>query len=47
MSTPDHHRLGGEQVCGDRKRLEELEALLLHKFARREGLEERRARSAE
>src|SRR5262249_24231301 len=46
MSTPDYHRLGGEQVRGDRKRLEELEALLLQKFARWEWLEERRARSA-
>ena len=47
MSTPDYHRLGGEQVRGDRKRLEELEALLLQKFARWEWLEERRARSAQ
>jgi ATP-binding cassette subfamily F protein uup len=46
MSTPDYHRLGGEQARGDRKRLEELEALLLQKFARWEWLEERRARSA-
>ncbi|HKD52796.1 MAG TPA: ATP-binding cassette domain-containing protein [Steroidobacteraceae bacterium] len=46
MSTPDYHRLGGAQVRGDRKRLEELEALLLQKFARWEWLEERRARSA-
>jgi ABC transport system ATP-binding/permease protein len=45
MSTPAYHRLGGEQVRGDRKRLEELEALLLQKFARWEWLEERRARS--
>ncbi|MBV9727542.1 MAG: ATP-binding cassette domain-containing protein [Gammaproteobacteria bacterium] len=45
MCTPDYHRLGGEQVRGDRKRLEELEALLLQKFARWEALEERRARS--
>jgi ATP-binding cassette subfamily F protein uup len=46
MSTPDYHRLGGEQARGDRKRLEELEELLLQKFARWEWLEERRARSA-
>ena len=46
MSTPDYHRLGGEQVRGDRKRLEELEALLLQKFARWEWLEERHSRSA-
>jgi ATP-binding cassette subfamily F protein uup len=45
MSAPDYHRLGGEQVRGDRKRLEELEALLLQKFARWEWLEERRAAS--
>lgn len=41
MSTPDYHRLGGEQLRGDRKRLEELEALLLQKLARWEWLEER------
>ena len=46
MCAPDYHRLGGEQVRGDRKRLEELEALLLQKFARWEWLEELRARSA-
>jgi ATP-binding cassette subfamily F protein uup len=46
MSAPDYHRLGGAQVRGDRKRLEELEALLLQKFARWEWLEERHARSA-
>jgi len=46
MSTPDYYRLGGEHVRGDRKRLEELEALLLQKFARWEWLEERHARSA-
>jgi ATP-binding cassette subfamily F protein uup len=45
MCTPDYHRLGGEQLRADRKRLEELEALLLQKFARWEWLEERRARS--
>ena len=44
ISTPDYHRLGGEQVRGDRKRLEELEALLLQKFARWEWLEERDSR---
>jgi ATP-binding cassette subfamily F protein uup len=46
MSEPDYYRLGGEHVRGDRKRLEELEALLLQKFARWEWLEERSARSA-
>jgi ATP-binding cassette subfamily F protein uup len=45
MCTPDYHRLGGEQLRADRKRLEELEALLLQKFARWEWLEERRAAS--
>jgi ABC transport system ATP-binding/permease protein len=46
ISAPNYHRLGGEQLRGDRKRLEELEALLLQKFARWEWLEEQRARSA-
>jgi ATP-binding cassette subfamily F protein uup len=40
MSAPDYHRLGGEQMRSDRKRLEELEALLLDKFARWERLEQ-------
>jgi ATP-binding cassette subfamily F protein uup len=43
MSAPDYHRLGGEQLRSDRKRLEELEALLLDKFARWERLEEERS----
>jgi ATP-binding cassette subfamily F protein uup len=46
MSAPDYHRLGGERLRGDRKRLAELEELLLEKFARWEALEEQRARSA-
>jgi ATP-binding cassette subfamily F protein uup len=46
MSEPDYHRLGGERLRGDRKRLTELEELLLEKFARWELLEEQRARSA-
>jgi ATP-binding cassette subfamily F protein uup len=46
MSEPDYHRVGGERLRGDRKRLAELEELLLNKFARWESLEERRARSA-
>jgi ATP-binding cassette subfamily F protein uup len=46
MSEPDYHRLGGEQLRGDHKRLAELEELLLEKFARWESLEEQRARSA-
>ena len=46
MSEPDYHRQGGERLRGDRKRLAELEELLLEKFARWESLEEQRARSA-
>ena len=46
MSAPDYHRLGGERLRGDRKRLAELEELLLEKFARWESLEEQRARPA-
>jgi ATP-binding cassette subfamily F protein uup len=46
MSEPDYHRLGGERLRGERKRLAELEELLLEKFARWESLEEQRARSA-
>jgi ATP-binding cassette subfamily F protein uup len=42
MSAPDYYRLGGEQLRSDRKRLEELEGLLLDKFARWERLEEER-----
>ena len=41
MSAPDYHRQGPERLRGDRKRLEELESLLLRKFARWELLEER------
>ena len=46
MSAPDYHRLGAEQLRDDRKRLAELEELLLGKFARWESLEEQRGRSA-
>jgi ABC transport system ATP-binding/permease protein len=46
MSEPDYHRLGGERLRGDRKRLAELEELLLQKFARWESLEEQRTRPA-
>jgi len=46
MSAPDYHRLGGEQLRSDRKRLVALEELLLEKFARWESLEEQRTRSA-
>jgi len=44
MSQPDYHRIGGELLRDDRKRLEELEGLLLERFARWEALEEQRAR---
>jgi ABC transport system ATP-binding/permease protein len=46
MSEPDYHRQGGERLRDDRKRLAELEELLLERFARWELLEERRARGA-
>jgi len=46
VSEPDYHRLGGERLRGDRKRLAELEELLLERFARWESLEEQRTRSA-
>ena len=46
MSAPEYHRLGGERLRGDRKRLGDLEQLLLEKFSRWETLEELRARSA-
>ncbi len=47
MSAPDYHRRGGEQMRDDRKRLAQLEELLLDKFARWELLEEQRGRSAQ
>ena len=46
ISAPDYYRLGGEQLRGDRKRLEELESLLLQKFTRWEWLEEQRGHLA-
>jgi ABC transport system ATP-binding/permease protein len=46
MSEPDYHRLGGDRLRDDRKRLADLEEMLLQKFARWELLEEQRARSA-
>jgi ATP-binding cassette subfamily F protein uup len=46
MSEPDYHRLGGARLRSDRKRLAQLEDLLLEKFARWESLEEQRTRSA-
>jgi ABC transport system ATP-binding/permease protein len=42
MSTPDYHRQDGQQLRTDSKRLEEIEALLLARFARWEALEELR-----
>ncbi|MGH8220925.1 MAG: ATP-binding cassette domain-containing protein [Steroidobacteraceae bacterium] len=44
MSAPDYHRRGGEALRGDRKRLEEIDALLQQKFTRWEWLEEKRSR---
>ena len=41
MSAVDYYRTEAEQLRIDRKRLEELETLLLEKFARWESLEER------
>jgi ABC transport system ATP-binding/permease protein len=46
MSTPEYHRQDPQQVRADGKRLEEIEALLLTKFARWEALEEQRGRVA-
>jgi ATP-binding cassette subfamily F protein uup len=46
MSTPDYHRQGAQQQRTDSKRLEEIEASLLTKFARWEALEEQRGRVA-
>jgi ABC transport system ATP-binding/permease protein len=39
MSLPDYHRLDAEQLRSDRRRIEELEALLQEKFTRWEALE--------
>ena len=46
MSTPEYHRQDAQQLRTDRKRLEEIETLLLSKFARWEALEEQRGRVA-
>jgi ABC transport system ATP-binding/permease protein len=46
MSSPDYHRQGAQQLRTDSKRLEEIEAQLLSKFARWEVLEELRGRVA-
>jgi ABC transport system ATP-binding/permease protein len=42
MSGPDYHRRGAQQMRDDRRRSEEIESLLLSKFARWETLEEAR-----
>jgi len=42
MSGPDYHRRGPEQIREDRRRSEQIEALLATKFARWEALEEAR-----
>jgi ATP-binding cassette subfamily F protein uup len=46
MSAADYHRQDRERLRADRARLEELEALLLEKFARWEWLEEQSARES-
>jgi ATP-binding cassette subfamily F protein uup len=46
MSTPEYHRQGAQQQRTDSKRLEEIEALLVTKFARWETLEKQRGRVA-
>lgn len=39
MSNPDYHRQGAQQIRNDRKRAEEIETLLLERFARWQSLE--------
>jgi len=46
MSAPDYHLEGAPQIRADRRRLEEIEALLLAKFERWEALEAERSRLA-
>jgi ATP-binding cassette subfamily F protein uup len=46
MSAPDYHLQGAPQIRADRKRLEEIETLLLTKFERWEALEAERSRLA-
>jgi ABC transport system ATP-binding/permease protein len=46
MSAPDYHLQGAQQMRADGKRIEEIEALLLSKFARWELLEARQSSSA-
>jgi ATP-binding cassette subfamily F protein uup len=45
MSSAEYHKQGAAQIKDDRKRLEEIESLLLEKFARWEVLEELRNRA--
>ena len=42
MSGPDYHRRGAQQIRDDRRRSDEIAALLLTKFERWEFLEEAR-----
>jgi ATP-binding cassette subfamily F protein uup len=42
MSSADYHRQGPDQMKADRKRAQDIEALLLEKFDRWEALEARR-----
>ena len=44
MSSPDYHRSSAEQMKTDGKRVEQLEALMVEKFARWQALEEERSR---
>src|SRR5207247_529534 len=44
MSSADYHRQAPQQIRNDRKRAEDIEALLLEKFRRWEELEETRNR---
>ena len=46
MSAPDYHLQGAAQIRADRKRMDEIEALLLAKFERWEALEAERSRLA-
>ena len=46
MSMPEYHQQGATQIRADRKRLEDIEALLLAKFERWEALEAERSRLA-
>ena len=44
MSGPGYHLRGAQEIRADRRRSDEIEALLLAKFARWEVLEEARNR---